>query len=246
MTGDRDDERKESDPPIRIANFLSPVLDPTCRLVAQYLEARVTPTEMRADTTFDDFRNGRVDLGFVCGLCYAELAYQPDCPVELLAAPVLLGDRYAGRPIYFSHVVVRRGRAGASLQDLRGCTWAYNEGFSHSGHNVVLSYLVERGESLSFFGRLIQSGSHLDSLRLVREGTADAAAIDSHVLDVLRHTHRALYADLRIVDTLGPSTAPPLVVAKRLGKNLTVRLRTALLAMHQDKAVALGLRAGCI
>jgi ABC-type phosphate/phosphonate transport system substrate-binding protein len=36
------------------------------------------------------------------------------------AAPVPAGDRYAGRPIYYSDVIVRHGSPISCLEELRG------------------------------------------------------------------------------------------------------------------------------
>ena len=77
----------------------------------------------------------------------------PDCPVEPLAAPVLRGERYHKKPIYFSDVVVRRDSLYTSFGDLRRCVWAYNEYVSHSGYNLVCYSLLERGEALPFFSK---------------------------------------------------------------------------------------------
>jgi len=59
-------------------------------------------------------------------------------PVELLAAPVLEGERYRDQPIYFSDVIVARRNPARSFADLRGASWSYNDPDSHSGYGVVL------------------------------------------------------------------------------------------------------------
>jgi phosphonate transport system substrate-binding protein len=52
--------------------------------------------------------------------------WPPDAtpPVEPLAAPVLAGDRYRGRPVYYSDVIVRQNSPITCLEELRGCSWA--------------------------------------------------------------------------------------------------------------------------
>src|SRR5947207_11493460 len=47
------------------------------------------------------------DVAFVCGLPYVEATDAGRAAVEPLAAPVLRGERYGGRLIYFSDVIVR-------------------------------------------------------------------------------------------------------------------------------------------
>src|SRR5207237_9162872 len=98
--------------------------------------------------------------------------------LEPLAAPQLEGQRFAGRPVYYSDVVVHRDSPYYCFSDLRGCSWAYNEPLSHSGYGVTLYLLVQLGETRCFFGRVIVAGWHERSLRLVASGEVDASAID--------------------------------------------------------------------
>ena len=90
--------------------------------------------------------------------------------MELLAAPVLEGERYQNRPIYFSDVIVRRDSDIEGFEALRGRSWAYNDPLSHSGYNLTRYELIRRGETGGFFGRVVEAGSHANSLRLVAAG----------------------------------------------------------------------------
>jgi phosphonate transport system substrate-binding protein len=157
-----------------------------------------------------------------------------------------MGERYQHRPIYFSDVVVRHERSYTSFEELAGCCWAYNETASHSGYNLVYADLLRRGVSLPYFGKTIRSGSHLDSLRMVLDGKADATAIDSHVLDVVLRRDERLAAQIRVVAMLGPSAIPPVVVARRLDPMLKRRIKQELLSMHRDAVVSQALSVGGI
>ena len=156
------------------------------------------------------------DGGFLCGLAYIELVRGGVAALEPVAAPVLRGPRYAGRPIYFSDVVVRCDSTFQSFADLRGCSWSYNEPLSHSGYGITRYRLVQLGETTGFFGRIVEAGWHERSLRLVCSGEVDASAIDSHVLALAVRDRPALTNHLRVIDSLGPSTIQPVVVARRL------------------------------
>lgn len=70
---------------------------------------------------------GTAHVGWICGLPYVLKSKSPSLRMELLAAPVMHGPRYAGRPVYFSDIVVRRDHAARSFDDLRGARWGYNE-----------------------------------------------------------------------------------------------------------------------
>lgn len=204
------------------------------------------PTELTVGQSLDALMDGEVDVGFVCGLPYSLMAQRDDAPLELLAAPVLRGRRYQGHPIYFSDIVVCQGSAFTSFETLGGCTWGYNEEISHSGWNLVCAHLFEHGLTPAYFGKMIKTGSHMRSLAMVAQGEVDAAAIDSHVLDIFRLHHADLYANLRIIETLGPSAMPPVVVSKSLDSSLKRAIQRIILSMHDDPRCVGVLREGCI
>ena len=164
------------------------------------------------------------------------LAGRAEPPVEPLAAPVLQGDRYGGRPVYFSDVIVGRDSPFRSFADLRGGSWAYNDADSHSGYNITRYHLVRLRETGGFFGRVVEAGWHQRSIRLVATGEVDASAIDSQVLAVELRDHPELAARLRVIATFGPSTIQPVVAARRLPARLRAAIRAALLAMGDDPA----------
>lgn len=185
---------------------------------------------------------GHAEIGFLCGLLYARKAAW----LEPLAAPVMSGPRYGQRPIYFSDVIVRRGSRFTSLADLRGARWLYNDQGSFSGYAVLRAHLAALGESGDFCGPIRASGGHLRSIIQVAAGEADAAAIDSTVLDLELKRRPELAQQLRVVDTLGPSPIPPAVVARHVPEDIKQRLRDALLHMHEDVAARASLADGLI
>jgi phosphonate transport system substrate-binding protein len=227
---------------LRFATFLAPNNFGVYRFVADYVGEKLGyRTEIIVGSSFDQFAAGQADVGFICGLPYVQLARQPSPPVELLAAPVLQGERYQGRPIYFSDVIVHIDSRYRSFSELRGCTWAYNDLDSHSGYNVTRHRLVLMGETQGYFGRVVEGGSHQRSIRLVCSGVVDAAAIDSHVLAVELRDHPGLRLQLRVIDTLGPAGIQPVVAASRLPEHLKADIRDVLLAMGDDPAASEGL-----
>jgi len=237
----------DSTVPIRFATFLSPLLYETYAHIARYVGVKVgCQTTLKVGQSFNEFAEGQADVAFICGLPYVRMASQDICPVELLAGPVLVGERYRHRPIYFSDVIVRSDSPYTSFDDVGGCVWAYNERVSHSGCNLVCYSLLERGKSPDYFGKTVKSGSHLRSLEMVLEREADAAAIDSHLLDVLRSRDVELAARLRVIDMLGPSPIPPVVVSKRVDDQLKCKIREVLVTMHLDDCGESGLRDGLI
>ncbi len=167
-------------------------------------------------------------------------------PIELLAAPVVMGKRYLGKPQYFSDVIVHRDSPYTAFDALQGTRWAFNEAASHSGYNVVSYSLLTRGKAFDFFGSMLKTGSHFASVQAVLNGQTDAAAIDSHVLDVWFQQKPELAQQLRVVEMLGPSTIPPLVVSTRIDVQTRRRIQQILCTMHEDSKGARGLHTGLI
>src|SRR5215467_10656308 len=93
--------------PIRFATFLSPLLYETYARIVRYIGERMgRQATLEVGRSFDAFVEGQVDVAFICGLPYVRMASHDPCSVELLAAPILIGERYLHRPIYFSDVIV--------------------------------------------------------------------------------------------------------------------------------------------
>ncbi len=229
------------------ASYLSPVLYKTYQAITDYLERELKiPTFLTVGESFEDLTTGQIDLAFICGLAYIQLVRLGGQSIELLAAPVLEGERYQRRPWYFSDIIVRKDWPYHSFEDLKGSTWAFNERNSHSGYNLVCYNLFKQGYDLDYFGCQVETSSHYQSLKLVLEGKADVAAVDSHMLDVVLRNQKELAANLKIIGMLGPSTIPPLVVSRSLDADLKKRLQDALIKMHERSWSAELLRAGNI
>jgi phosphonate transport system substrate-binding protein len=239
-------KQRTSKRPLRFASFLAPNMFPVYQFIVRQIARRLgCAADLFTGSSYRQLA-GDVDAVFMCGLAYVELSRTKDWPFEPLAAPVLQGERYGGRPVYFSDVIVRRERPFRSFADLRGCSWAYNEPRSHSGYGIVRYELARRGQTRRFFGTIVEAGYHERSIRLVCSEAVDAAAIDSQVLAVAFRDHPELARQLRIVESFGPSTIQPLVVARRLPERLRADLRTALLELGEDPRVQPALGQGFI
>lgn len=220
---------------IKISSCMAPNMDFVCRELAGYLSRRLSmPVEARLDIPWQErerlLDEGQIDLCWICGLPYVWKAQQ----VELAAAPVMLGQRYQGRPIYFSDVVVRSDSPYRTFEDLRGAAWAYNEPGSHSGYNVVRYALAVRGRLDGYFGRVVEAGAHQASLQMIVRGEVDGSAIDSTVLEQALRDDPGLGAQIRVIDSFGPSPIPPWVAPRRMPVERRRKLREALLGIEGD------------
>ena len=231
---------------LRFATFLSPVLYDTYAHITQYVGERlgIAPT-LHVGQSLNEFASGEVDVGFLCGLLYTKMPVQAR-PVELLAAPIVMGERYTGKPLYYSDVIVHRDSVYNSFEALQGTRWAFNEEASHSGYNVVSYSLLQRDRTFDFFGSMLKTGSHAASVQAVLNGQADCAAIDSHVLDMWFQQRPELAQQLRVIEMLGPSTIPPIVASTRIDVQTRRRIQEILCTMHEDVEGTQGLRRGLI
>jgi phosphonate transport system substrate-binding protein len=177
-----------------------------------------------------------LDGAFLCGLPYVRHHAPPAGAGRLLAAPVMAAERYASRPVYFSDVIVRADSGIHRWEDLRGRRFAYNQAESFSGYVLPLQHLQAQGQTLAYFGLAVPSGSHAASLNWVENGQADAAAIDSVVLEMEYRQRPARAAAFRVIASLGPAPMPPVIASARLEPAVRDRLARALAALHEDAA----------
>ena len=215
-----------------MASHLAPSVLPAYAFVARRIGERLgRPTELIVAADYGRCGADLDEVCFVCSIPYLLLADAGAIAMTPLAAPVLRGRRYGGRPVYFSEVVVPAESPYRSFADLSGTAWAYNEPFSHSGFMVALHRLASAGLDASFIGEWVETGFHDDALRAVLDGSAAWAAVDSQVLDLWRRGDPAVRRGLRSLEVLGPSTIQPVVASTR---RLTSRERGEILGLLLD------------
>ncbi|MDX1447800.1 MAG: PhnD/SsuA/transferrin family substrate-binding protein, partial [Acidimicrobiia bacterium] len=166
-------------------------------------------------------------VAWICGLLHSQLTSTGDWPLRVVAAP---RSPDSGAPEYFGRIVVAEHSPVRHFGDLAGTRFAYNEESSLSGYRMMLDRLADTGADLGFFGGVVRSGSHVGSLRLVAEGTADCAIIDSIVLDDLDPP------GFRIIESVGPYPAPPLTASQTASGLLSAAVDTHTWAFADESA----------
>jgi phosphonate transport system substrate-binding protein len=220
--------------PLRIATCLAPHLCWFYRFVARSLGRHLArPAAFFADAPYEEL--GEVDVAFVCSLAYL------DHPMiagrfEPIAAPVLAGPRYSGRPIYYSDVIVHADSPLRTFADLRGRSWAFNEPYSQSGFGITRYHLARLGETRGYFGAVVEAGRHDRAIHLVASAQVDAAAIDSHVLETYLARRPAPARRLRVIDGLGPSPIQPVVVRRDMPQRCKSDVQAALCRLEWHPA----------
>jgi phosphonate transport system substrate-binding protein len=113
---------------LRFATYLAPNVLPVYQAVTDEVGRGLgIATELVVETSYESCERDEYEVCFVCSLPYVTLERRGIRPAIPVAAPVLRGGRYGGRPIYFSDVIVPRESPARSFDDLRGRSWAYNE-----------------------------------------------------------------------------------------------------------------------
>lgn len=205
---------------LRAATYLAPCN----RRLYEFVSEACGASELVDGGDWSELATGEIDIAFVCSPPLVWLGGA----VEAIAAPILTDPRFGGKPLYCSEVVVNRDSSFASLGDLRGARWAFNEPSSWSGYWVTLQSVG----SWDFFGEAVEAGFHERALRMVADGEVDGAAIDCHVLGVMVHQEPRLRERLRVVETLGPAPSQPVVVRSGLEAGVKARIRETLLALR--------------
>lgn len=174
---------------------------------------------------------------FFSQICGYPLVHQLAGRVRVVATPRYAVPACAGAA-YRSHCVVRRDRATARLDDLRGAVAVANETDSHSGMSAFRALVAPLAGGGRFFGGVVWSGSHLASLEMVARGEADVAAIDCVTFALLERLRPELTGAVRPIALTAACPAPPYITAAATGDAELAAMRRALAAVAVDPAHA--------
>ncbi len=176
----------------------------------------------------DLIRRNEVDFAFICTRAY--VIGKREFGMQLVAIPVVRGSR-----VYFSEIIVRRGAPYTRVEDLRGAVFAFTDPLSNTGYLYpvyLLSTLGERPET--FFSRTFFTYSHDNAIYAVADGIADAAAVDSLVLDYALKRRPDLRERLRTIHRSPPFGMPPVVTGPDVRPQLKARVQHILFTAHED------------
>ena len=90
-----------------------------------------------------------------------------------------------------------------------------------------------RGLDQNFFHRSVESGSHRNSLQMILQRSIDTAAIDSSVLELEVAKDPAISGQIRTIEILGPSPAPPWVVHSSVSADVRKALSDILRSINE-------------
>jgi len=234
--------------PLRATSCMAPNMDYICRAVIDYLAMRLgKPIELVIDLPWTErlsqLQAGAIQMGWICGAPYVERSANAPSTLELLAAPVWRAPLYRDSPIYYSHLLVQRASAVQHFGELRGQRWVYNDPGSLSGYHSMRAHLRSLGEDDSFFAQRIEAGSHQHAVRMIADGQADVAAVDSTVLQQMAQdeagvVETGVVATVRTLALLGPNPMPPWVIGSGVPVAIRQEIRHWLINMAQAAAGA--------
>lgn len=165
-------------------------------------------------------------LGQTCGYPYVTTLRDV---ASLLATPCF--DFPGCEGSNYSSVIVTRAVDGvSSLAEARGLTAAANSPDSNSGMNVLRHAVAPLARAGRFFGKVKWTGAHAASLRAVREGEADIAAIDCVTFGYLKQESPDSLQGIKVLQYSASSPGLPLVTAHGVPSTLKASLRAVLLS----------------
>jgi len=182
----------------------------------------------------------RTDMAavFMCGLPYSRADPKP----TLIAAPVPSPAEFAGRPEYWSELVVRRDSRFYDLESTLGGTLCLTAPNSQSGYAAALQYLMafdvarssKAGARSPLYREIAAPAiTPLGAVTAVVAGTADVAPIDAYAYRLLQKHRGDLTSKLRTVARTARTPIPPLVASNEGA----TALRAAFTAAHRDPAL---------
>lgn len=206
----------------------------TIKLWQDYLEKKSGfRINLKITKSYDEMQyfieNKIVDIAYVCGATYVFLK-KDKAKVNLLVLPYK-----EGKPLYYSYIIVPRDSKVNSLKELKGKRFAYSDPKSNSGAIAPSYYLYKLGFNYKdFFGEIIYTYSHAESIKAVEYGFVDGAAVDSLVYDSMKMIDPTIVNKVKIIEKLGPFPTTPIIVNDTLTKEEIEKLRNAFLDMRRD------------
>ncbi|XP_035216273.1 uncharacterized protein LOC118189723 isoform X1 [Stegodyphus dumicola] len=232
---------------LRAGTYLSPSIPVEYyEMILQYLESKLgIHTTLLYESRWegprgereDPFMSGYLDLAWMSSTIFLRMK-KNSSPIELLnVSSVHKHARGESRPGYYSDVIMHKDLSEKVKEfiDLRGCRWAYNCPESLSGHVITLATLKDLGENATFFGNILYSGSHLESIKMVIAKKVDAAAVDANCLALFLDRNPHFADDLKVLTSWGMLPPYPFVVNYNLPESMKADITNCLLNMHKDK-----------
>lgn len=199
----------------------------------EYLQSKIgRPVQIVQRQTYQEMNDlisdGEVDLAIICSGAYVA---GKDNDMELLAVPEV-----NGKTTYQSYIIVNANSKFKRFEDLKGQVFALTDPLSFSG-SIAPTYMVSRlnTKPSEYFGRIIYTYSHDNSIKAVLDNVVSVAAVDSFVFQHTVAKDPTLANKLRIIARSPEVGGPPVVVNSNIDSHLKTVLLEAMLHMEKDQ-----------
>lgn len=201
-------------------------------LFTEYLQKKIgRPVQLVQRQSYQEIndlvKNQEVDVAFICSGAY--VVGKKD-NLEILAVPEV-----NGKSTYQSYIIVNANSSARQFTDLRGQVFGFTDPISFSG-TIAPSYMVSQLKTTpkDFFGRVVYTYSHDNSINAVLDNVVAAAGVDSLVYQYTVTKDPTLASKLRIISQSVEVGNPPVVVNRDIDPHLKTALQEALLQMDSD------------
>jgi phosphonate transport system substrate-binding protein len=174
--------------------------------------------------------NKKIDLAFVCSGPYVK--GHEKFGMELLVAPKLYGKAF-----YQAYFIVHNDSTINDLQGLRGKRFAFTDPASNTGKLVPTYVLAKMNQTPEeYFGDIIFTYSHDNSIKAVAKKIVDGASIDGLIWDYYHDRKPDIVSKTKIIYRSPLYGIPPVVVHPDMPAPAKEKLRNIFLEMHKDPA----------
>ena len=139
---------------------------------------------------------------------------------------------------YASVVVVRDDCEADDVLEMRGAVCVINGPESHSGMNALRALIAPKSGGKRYFSQIKVSGTHADSLEMIKRGEADVAAIDCVTLALLKRYRPTALSGLRKLGRTDRAPGIPYVTRATMPGDTVTRIRAALFGTFEDPRLA--------
>ena len=173
-------------------------------------------------------KNGEIDLAFICSGPYA--IGRQTYGFKALAVP-----QVREKHSYRSYLIVNHNSTFRNLLDLRGKTFAFTDPESNTGKLVPTYWLNQQKEKPEeFFGKIIYTHSHDNSIMAVATSLVDGAAVHEQIWEYFNKKNLTFTSNTRVIKKSQPFGNPPVVASTYLSSQLKEDIQRLLMTMHMD------------
>lgn len=133
-------------------------------------------------------------------------------------------------------IVVRNDSPYEKPEDLKGATFALNSRHSNSGMNLPRLLFARLAGGKPFFGSVVETGGHGNSMARVASGELDAASIDCMTYVFFKDHRPEAVESLRVVAETPDSPAIPFITSIATPSDDATRLQASLFRLAADPA----------